>query len=171
MVLRKEILKEHSKSQCSKIVKWVGNDQQRFDELFDLFINEEYRVAQRAAWPVSYAVIAHPSLISKHWKKLIKNLERPGLHNAVKRNSIRLMQDIELPKRFHGEIMDTCFKYLGSPTEPIAVKVFSMTVLNNLSKTYPEIKPELRLLIEDQIPYQTAGFKSRANKILKQFRK
>ena len=168
MNLRTEILKEHSKAQCSKIVNWVGADQKRFDELFNLFLNNEYRVVQRAAWPVSNSVIAHPAFINKHWCKLIRNLEKPDLHNAVKRNGIRLMQDIEIPEKYHGEIMNICFKYLESPTEALAVKVFSMSVLGDLAKKYPEIKSELKLLIEDQLPHQTAGFKSRAKKILKQ---
>jgi len=167
MNLREEILKEHSKAQCAKIVKWVGSDQKRFDELFHLFLHDEYRVVQRAAWPISYCVIACPSLINKHWKKLITYLKKPGLHNAVKRNSVRLMQDLEIPVKFHGEIMDICFRYLESPTEALAVKVFSMTVLSNLAKKYPEIIPELKIIIEDQLPDQTAGFKSRAKKIIK----
>lgn len=168
MDLRIEILKAHSKAQCTKIVNWVGTSQQRFDTLFALFLNEEYRVTQRAAWPVSYCVMANPGLIKKHWQKLISNLRKPGLHSAIKRNSIRLLQDIEIPVKYEGDIMDICFKYLESPNEALAVKVFSMTVLFNLVKKYPEIKPDLKLLIEDQLPHQTAGFKSRGKKILKQ---
>ena len=171
MELKNEILKEHSKAQCTKIVKWVGSNQQRFDELFSLFINDEYRVVQRSAWPVSHCVDAHPKLISKHWNELIGNLKKPNLHNAVKRNSIRLMKDIELPEKYHGDIMDMCFKYLESPTEALAVKVFSMSVIANLAKYYPEIKPELKLIIEDQLPHQSAGFKSRAKHVLKQLEK
>lgn len=166
MNLRQEILKEHSKAQYSKIVKWVGADQKKFDELFHLFLNDEYRVVQRAAWPVSYCVIGHPGLISKHWKQLIKQLQETNVHVAVRRNAVRLMQDIDIPEKYHGEIMDICFRFLESPTEALAVKVFSMTVLHNLSKKYPEIKNELRLIIEEQLPHQTAGFKSRARKIL-----
>ncbi len=169
MNLRQEILKEHSKAQCTRIVQWVGSNQQRFDELFRLFLHNEYQVVQRAAWPLSYCVIAHPSFISKHWKKLLGNLKKPNLHDAVKRNSIRLMQDVNIPEKYHGEVMHICFGYLESPTEPLAVKCFSMTVLANLAKEYPEIKPELKLIIEDQLPHQTAGFKSRAKKLLKEF--
>jgi hypothetical protein len=166
--LRDAILKEHSKVQCTKIVKWVGSSQQRFDELFYLFLNDEYRVVQRAAWPVSYCVDEHPELINKHWEELLQQLKKPNLHNAVKRNSIRLMQDIELPEKYHGEIMDRCFTYLQSAKEPLAVKVFSMSVLGNLAKNYPEIKPELKLIMEDQLPHQSAGFRSRAKYVLKQ---
>ncbi len=168
MKLREEILKEHSKAQCTKIVKWVGSSQLRFDELFHLFLNDEYRVIQRAAWPVSYCVDAYPILISKHWKTLMEHLKKPDLHDAVKRNSIRFMQEIDLPEKHHGAIMDLCFTYLQSPKESLAVKVFSMSVLANLAKYYPEIKPELKLVIEDQLPHQSAGFKSRAKKVLKQ---
>jgi hypothetical protein len=171
MNLREEILKEHSKAQCTKIVNWVGDDQKRFDTLFSLFLDDEYRVVQRAGWPISYCVIAHPLFIQKNWSKLIKNLGRPGLHDAVKRNSIRLMQDIEIPEKYHGEIMNICFQYMGSPTEALAVKVFSMNVLGKLAKKYPEIKNELKILIEDQFPQQTAGFRSRGKKILQQLEK
>ena len=164
--LREQILKEHSKAQCSKIVKWVGASQQRFDELFNLFLNDEYRVVQRAAWPVSYCVIAHPVLISKHWNKLIKNLQKANLHDAVKRNSIRLLQNIDIPKKYQGQLMDICFNYLASPTEAIAVKAFSLSVLSNLSKQYPEIIPEIKLLIEEQLPRQTPALASRAKKFL-----
>ena len=80
MDLRGEILKEHSKAQCDKIVAWVGSSQSRFDELFKLFLNDNYRVTQRAAWPLSYCVRTHPALIKKNFAKLIDNLQKPGLH-------------------------------------------------------------------------------------------
>lgn len=165
--LREEILKEHSKAQCTAIVNWVDTSQQRFDELFKLFLNDEYRVVQRAAWPVSYCVIAHPQFIKKHWAALVKNLQKPNLHNAVKRNSIRLLQDISIPEKYQGSIMDICFNYLQSPTEAVAVKAFSLTVLNNLAKQYPEIIPEVKLILEDQAQCLTAALKVRAREFLK----
>ncbi|MGF2414224.1 hypothetical protein [Ferruginibacter sp.] len=165
--LKEAILKEHSKAQCSNIVQWVGASQQRFDELFNLFLHDEYRVVQRAGWPVSYCVIAHPEFIKKHWAALIKNLQQPNLHNAVKRNSIRLLQDIDIPEKYQGPIMDLCFKYVESPTEAIAVKAFALTVLTNLAKQYPEIIPEIKLIIEDQSPCFTAALKVRAREFLK----
>ncbi len=167
MKLRDQILKEHSKANCDIIVKWVGDSQQRFDELFDLFLNDEYRVVQRAGWPLSYAVSAHPKFIQKHFARLLKNLQKPGLHNAVRRNTTRLLQDVDIPQRFQGQVMDLCFEYINSPTEFVAVKAFALTVLENLSKQYPEIKPELKTIIEDRWDYETAAFRSRAKKILK----
>ena len=166
MDLRGEILKEHSKKQCNKIVEWVDNSQQRFNELFHLFLTDEYRVVQRAAWPVSYCVIGHPDFIKTNFSKLMKNLHKKGVHNAVKRNSIRLLQYVDIPKKYQGEVLETCFKTISSTSEPVAVKAFSLTVLANLAKKYPEILPELKLVIMDQLTHQTAAFAARAKKIL-----
>jgi hypothetical protein len=169
MNIRTALLKEHSKKQCAAIVKWIGSDQKRFDDLFDLFLNDEYRVVQRAAWPLSYCVEAHPDLIKKHFAKLIKNLNKKGIHDSVKRNSIRLLQHVDIPEKFHGKVMDICFSYISSPTEAVAIKAFSITVLQNLAKKYPEIINELKLVIDERWDYETIAFKTRAKKLLKEF--
>lgn len=168
MDLRQAILKEHSKAQTNTIVQWIGNDQKRFDKLFNLFLNDEYRVIQRAAWPISNCVINHPKLIQKHFSKLIKNLHQPNLHTSVKRNTVRLLQEIQIPAKLHGEVMNTCFMYISDPQEKAAVKAFALTVLQNLSRQYPEIRNEIKLVIEERWDHETAAFRSRARKLLKE---
>jgi len=168
MNIKTALLKEHSKKQCNAIVKWVGNDQKRFDELFDLFLHDEYRVVQRAGWPISYCVEKHPELIKKHFAPFIKNLGKKGIHDAVKRNSVRLLQYVSIPEKFHGEVMDICFRYITSPTEAVAVKAFSLTVLQNLARQYPEIINEIKLVIEERWDYETIAFKTRAKKLMKE---
>ena len=166
MKLSEEILKEHSKEQCQKIVLWVGPSQERFDELFQLFLTGEYRVTQRAAWPLTYCVEAHPAFIKKNFTKLISNLQQPNLHDSIKRNTVRLLQYVDIPKKLQGKVMDICFNYAASPKEAVAIKAFSLTVLSNLAKLYPEILPEIKLLIEEKLPHQTAAFKSRAKQFV-----
>jgi hypothetical protein len=166
MDLKAEILKTHSKEQCAKIVKYIGNDQSKFDELMKLFFSGEYRVTQRAAWPMSYCVHDHPKLIAPYFKKIIELLEKPAVHQAVTRNITRLFQHVKVPKKYQGQLMDVCFRFVEDPKTTIAVKAFSLTVLDNMSNEYPEIKPELKLLIEQNWNESTAAFKSRAKKIL-----
>jgi len=166
MKLRDQVLKVHSKANSEAIVKWIGDSQQRFDQLFDLFLHDEYRVVQRSAWSLSCAVIANPKFIQKHFFKLLKNLEKPGIHDSVKRNTIRLLEHISIPERFHGRVMNICFNYISSPGEAVAIKAFSLTVLEQLSKQYPEIRSELKTIIEDRWDCESAAFRSRAKKIL-----
>src|SRR5450432_171027 len=103
MNLEEALLKEHSKKQCDKIVHFIGSSKERFAELMKLFFAGEYRVTQRAAWPMSYCVRNHPQLIQPYFKKLLGNLEKNDLHDALKRNTVRLLQDVEIPKKHHGK--------------------------------------------------------------------
>ncbi len=168
MNLKETILQEHSKKHCDKIVHYIGNNKERFAKLMILFFKGEYRVTQRAAWPMSYCVKNHPELIKPYFKKLLDNLKKKNLHDAVLRNTVRLLQEVEIPKKYHGRLMSICFDFIQSNELPAAVKAFSLSILQKLSQQYTEIVPELKLIIEERWEHETAAFRSRGKKILKQ---
>lgn len=167
MDILKLLTAEHSKQQTDRIVRYIGNDPDRFAVLIDLFFRGEYRITQRAAWPLSYCVRAHPELIQPYFKPLLANLARKDIHIAVIRNTVRLLQDVDIPKRYRGQVMNLCFEFLQTPSTPVAVQAFSLTILQHLSREYPDILPELRVIIEDQWDRATPAFRSRARRILK----
>jgi len=160
--------KEHSKKQTDRIVAYIGADKDRFAVLIGLFFAGEYRITQRAAWPLSYCVRAHPDLITPYFKPLLDKLQRKDVPAAVVRNTVRLLQDVTIPKKYQGRVMNTCFDFIQSPETPIAVKAFSLTILSHLSKGYPDIRGELKLIIEEQWEHATPAFRSRAKKVLAQ---
>ena len=98
MDIQAALLKEHSKRQCSRIVRYIGHDKKKFGILMKLFFSGEYRVTQRSAWPMSYCVEANPSLIIPYYKKLILFLNRKDVHPAVARNILRLLQKVKKKK-------------------------------------------------------------------------
>lgn len=167
MDLRSELLKEHSRKQSEKIAQWIGNDPERFAAFMQLFMEDEYRVVQRAAGVLSVVAEKHYDLAAPHLPAMVKKMSEPGVHVAVKRNVVRILQLVEIPEKLHGDVMNACFNLLADVKETIAVRVFAMTVLANLAGTYPDIKQELRAIIEDELSHQpSAGFKARAKKLL-----
>jgi hypothetical protein len=167
MDLQQAILEEHSKAQTETIVRYVGSDAKRFAELMTLFLGKDKKVVQRSGWPLSYCVERHPDLITPHFKHIIPLLTKPPIHNAVHRNIMRLLQHVAIPKKYHGQVMNACFEFITSNDTEVAIKAFALTVLDGLSKEYPDIKGELKLVIEERWPYETAAFKVRAKKIIK----
>jgi hypothetical protein len=166
-LLRDEILQEHSKVQTQKIADWVGKDEQRFKELLYLFLHDEYRVVQRAAWIVSMVAERHKELVESYLEVIVKRMTDKEVHVAVKRNVVRILQFVTIPASLHGDVMNACFSFFENPAETIGVRCFSMTVLAHLAKQYPEIKQEIKLVIEDALENgASAGFKSRAKKTL-----
>jgi hypothetical protein len=166
MNLKMALLEEHSKKQCNLIVQWIGDHKGRFDELMDLFFTSEYRITQRAAWPMSYCVKNHPKWVQDYFKRLLDLLERKEPHDAVKRNIVRLLQEVKIPKRYQGRLMSICFGFIQSSETAVAIKAFSLTILGNLAAQFPEIIPEIKLIIEERWEIETAAFRSRAKKLI-----
>jgi hypothetical protein len=166
MDLDKILRGEYGKKQCGRIVRYVGDDPDRFATLIRLFFSGEYRICQRAARPLSYCVKDHPRLIRPYFNRLLLQLEKPGIPAAVTRNSIRVLQELDIPVRFHGKVMDICFRFIQSPEIAVAPKAFALTVLQNLTVVYPEILPEIKLIIEARWEQEGPAFRSRARKIL-----
>ncbi len=169
MNIRDELLKEksHSKEKALRISEFACSSPKHFKALMQCFLSNDYRLAQRAARSVSWAAQRHPELIKPYIKDLVAQLPRKDVHDAVIRNSVRILQEVEIPEALHGELMNNCFGFIESPITPAAIKAFSLTTLFNLSKIYPEIKAELRLLIEENWNNETAAFRSRGKHILK----
>lgn len=145
---------------------YIGNDPTRFKALMELFLKGAYRTTQRAGWPLSYCVEAYPDLIKPWYAALLKKLEEPGTHIAVTRNILRMLQCVNIPKRYQGKIMSSCFDFIEAPQTAVAVKAFSLSILQNLVKQYPEIGPELKVIIEEKWDQSPPAFRSRARKLL-----
>lgn len=166
MNIRDALLEVHSKAQAEKIVAYVGENPERFAELMKLMMGPVYRLTQRAAWPVSYCVQRHPELIQPYWGKLAGQLEREDAHVAVRRNVARLLQFVEIPKRYQGRIFDACYNLFADPAQPVAVRVFSMTVAANIAKDKPDLIAELKLIASGNPQAATAGIRSRCRRVL-----
>ena len=157
----------HEKKITSIIVEEVLSTPEKLDELIHILEKGDEEIARRAAWPISYIAEKNPIIFEKHLPILVKILGRDDVHTAIYRNILRALQFVKLSEEYEGEILDRCFCMLNSSKYPIAVKVFSMSVIYNLTKKYPEIKSELKSSIEALMPDASAGVKSRGSRILK----
>lgn len=169
MNIKDQLLKEHSRAAALQIAAYAATSRKRFAELMRCFKAPEYRLAQRAAWSVGLAARQAPKLIAPYMKNLVDVLTQQGVHPAVVRNAIRILQQSHIPEACHGKLMNACFGFVEARDTPAAIKAFSLTTLYNLSKTYPEIKDELQLMINDKWEGETPAFRSRGRKILNAF--
>lgn len=170
MNIKTAILEEHSKAQALKISAYIGQSEKRFAELMECFFDDNWRLNQCSAYVMNFVVEKNPHLFEPYLETAIHNLKAPK-HDAVKRNTLRILQTYEIPEDLQGTVVDLAFDFLASPKEPIAIKVFSMTVIFEIGKKEPDLFYELRILIEDQLPTASSGFKARAKKYLKYINK
>jgi hypothetical protein len=89
------------------------------------------------------------------------------VHDALKRNAVRILQFADIPRGLQGIVANICFELISSPDESIAVRTFSMTVLAKIARKEPELKKELDIAVRQMLPYATPAFRARAKKVLK----
>lgn len=156
-----------SKRTLIQIVDYVIDKESRLKQLVNLLVMGNAAVAGRSSWSLSYCAELRPNWIRPHIGKLIRFMEKGDGIVAARRGVMRTLQFAQIPARFHARALNVCFRLLADPHESIAVKVFAMTVAAGVAKENPELKKELRIVIEDQLPYAGPGFRARARKVLK----
>jgi len=149
MTIRDRLESGHSKTITNQIIRYVGRDKERFNELLDVFFGKDKKLQQRAAWPLGYLAEGNPRLIEPHLKKLIRLLEQQGNHPAVARCILRIFQQYDMPDKYHGELIDLCFKFILNPSTPIAIRAYAITTAAHISVAYPELKREMLLVLDE----------------------
>jgi hypothetical protein len=145
MNIKKSLLKEHSKTLTIKIVRYIGSNSKRYEELIHLFLDQDAVISQRAAWPLSYVSIEQTQLAYNYLDKLIFKFNQPNNHASITRNLLRIFEVLDIPDNYKTAVLNTCINLMLSSDSPIAVKAFSITVVTKICKNYPELITELKL--------------------------
>jgi hypothetical protein len=162
--------KEHSKKQTHRIARIAIESKAGLSELMNLYFGNEKIIAQRAAWVLSVLAKNHPGLLDPYLKKIVLHLRKENLHDAIKRNGIKVLELSVIPKSLKGLVADLCFNFLSNNNEAVAIRCYAMTVLSKICQAEPGLKDELRLVIEAALPYSKSGFRSRAMRTLKELK-
>jgi len=163
--------KERSKKTNIEVAHYIGNSKERFAELIQIIIGKDLEMANRAAWVIPSITYKNiDQLIQPFLKTMIELLNQP-VHDAIKRNVVRILQFTTIPKKLQGITLEYCFQILNNPKEAVAIRVFAMTVLYNLTLQEPDLAHELYDSIELHMEGALPGYKNRGGKILKSLAK
>ncbi len=167
MDFREALEAEHSKAQTLRLTAYIGTSRRRFEELLQIVMGDDPLLAQRGAWAINHCAQAHPEVVQPYLAELLENLKRANLHDAVKRNTMKAVAELEVPDALAGLATDLAFQFLLSPNEAVAVKVYSMALLEKLCRREPALAGELRMVIEQQWPHEKRkAFRSRGRHVL-----
>ena len=167
MNIKNQLSQPLSRQNSINIIDYVGQDLQRFEELLSIFSGPDLRLSGLAAHTLSLFAESSPDLIIPHLPHLIESLfDRPAV--AIKRNVLRIIQTLHIPRDFEGKLYELCLEYLHSANEPIAIRAFSMTILRKIAVNYPDLTKEVMLCIQDVMAHdQSPGIQARGKKELK----
>jgi hypothetical protein len=156
------------KKEAELVAQSIAEDRKHVQQLWEWCISNE-KHSWRATWLMDKVYDVDPNLVRPYIPKMIALI--PELEDESKqRQYLKLISCELLPQDISGEFISRCFDLLINATTAVAVKVHAMQILYNFSFIEPDIKNELALILEEQMEHGTAGFCSRARKLLKKLK-
>jgi hypothetical protein len=158
--LKQQLMAELSRRNIDLVSQWMMEEPESFPLLIDLVLAHNEKASSRAAWVLEKISERVHEPAADYLDRFIKEL--PNITSSSTRRTLsKVLMLHTVPVKYEGEILAYCISMMESAQEPVAVKANCMTIIFNLLPKYPELKNEMFALIEDQIPYNTVGFKSR----------
>lgn len=160
--IEEQLLSELSVRNIEMVVAFCNKNPEAINILLDnVFIGDD-KLSMRSAWALEKLCLQHDKLLQPNIDLLVKQLDKLKT-SSVRRIVSKILMLHSIPEDYEGEVLDFCLSMIENPKEPVAVKANCMTTVFNLLPKYPELKNEIFTIIEDQIPYNSVGFKSRFN--------
>ncbi len=149
------------------IINEALNNSQCLHLLLEIALYSNRPKSWRAAWIVDKINDNNPELIEPYISRMIIQLKKET-GSSKKRQFLKLISLHKMPPEHHSFLLEYCIKCFTSAGEPIAVRVYALQVLYNISEKEPELKSELFSIIQHEIElHSSAGIKSRGIKLAK----
>ncbi len=170
MDFRSQLINFPGGAEREHFIKQFGHSELHFRSLLEIALYDKDPLAWRAAWLLDGSDEQYPGSAAIHISTVVQQLPQLESKGSL-RSMLRLLCRYEIKEEDQGLLIDLCFGYMVSEIYPVAVKVHAMQVIYNHVLLYPELKGELVSVLEDQIANNSVGFKSRANRIIRQLEK
>lgn len=146
----------------------IGNDQEKFDEMMVLALQDVYPLSMRAARVIELCMPRRINLFKSHINKIIRLLPSVKV-DGLKRSFLKIFADspIYMDEELSGQLVDLAFNYLGDQKQAISVRAYSIDILVRFVRIYPEMKPELIAILESMILDASVGLKTKCRKTIK----
>jgi hypothetical protein len=149
MDFKKEILKDPGVNNAKRLAKYIIDHPKESKELVKLIFDQETNISMRSAWILSHVCVKEPDIVKPYLNQFLKYFRGKTPHPGTIRCILNCIEEIDIPEKYCGEIFDFCIGYAKSALMPHAVRAFSITILGNVCEKYPELKPEVDLILNE----------------------
>lgn len=150
-------IKYFSLKRVQKFLKENDKNTKIAKELTKLILSDDPQISMRASWTLQHLSFEKPQLVYPLIPQLIKFLQKENQHTGAIRNVIRIFEELDLPDKYCSPIFDLCLKIAKNATLPHAPRVFAIYTATNICKKYPELKPEVELIISELKTFPQPG--------------
>jgi hypothetical protein len=147
--------------------QWGAQIVQQNLALVDLItlIHAEKKVATRFSWMLGGIVERDPERVRPVIPYLFRQRKEILIHN-FERSLAKFFALAGIPEEIEGEAVEALFQWLMDPKVLLSTRTFAMAALDKLCHKHPELKNELKIVLEELIQHNEGSLEKKARKIL-----
>ena len=160
------------------MARMIRNTPELVDPIIDIAFQYKEQISFKACWAIEFAARQDLRFLDNHLDKFLDGITGVQFDSSVRpmakicellilehyqstaENSPSKLNQLHLEK-----IATACFDWLIGDHK-VAPKAYSITCLYHLGKTFDWIHPELKMVLENDYPKGSAGYKARARQVL-----
>jgi hypothetical protein len=126
---------------------------------------EPHPAGMRFIWMIGGLCDKRPEVIYPAVRDFYEVREKVTFRN-YDRSLAKMFHLAGIPQEMEGEITDQLFKWLMDPLITVTTKEYAMLALLKVVRKHPDIKGELRAVLEDQMERNTPAFRKKVARVL-----
>lgn len=147
MDIREKILEIRTAFDKTAFVDYFNNRPKEFDELMQCIFNlEEYPIKEYASWILIHVSQSGKIELQNYYPQLVDVLFRTD-DQTVLRNVSRSLHQFQVTDYRESEFVDLLISFIQNYENKVALQVYSMYLLAQFIKKYPELKEEIAQII------------------------
>jgi len=149
----------------------IASSSDLYKMLMEIALSDNEPKSWRAAYLIDKINDNHSELLYPFLNEMIDQV-RIEKSESKKRHFLKLISMNEIDQVKQGLMLEFCIETFTSAKSPVAVRVHAMQILFNISEVESALKPEILIIIENEMEnHSSAGILSRGRKLVQKLRK
>jgi len=163
-----DLLVDSSKLMVIHNAKYISDHPEMFEPMLRIALSSDRRKATRALRALFLIVESNPGIAAPYLGDILESAEACK-DESIMFNLLHMFTIVELPEddEYIGRLTNLCLDWIERKVDRVAIKVYAIETLYQISLIYPEFKQELVLIIRKMQDEKSPGIQSRAKRLLK----
>ena len=168
----------HSREKRLQMANLILDNPGLVSHLIDIAYRYDDPISSRACWVLEFTAKEDLRYLDSHLDRFLEGIPKVHLDSSVrpiaKICEYLVLEFYKIPRERNEsklsnshleQISTACFDWLIGE-QKVAAKAYSMTCLYYLGRTFDWIRPELKMVLENNYPSGSAAYKARARHLL-----
>lgn len=163
--IKQRLITQNSGSTRRQLVIEIAHSSVPLNELLPILRSDTGNLGKHFSWVIGGLGESFPQYVAPAVPHLFEMRNQLGFPN-FQRSVAKALMLAGIPESIEGAAADQLFAWLIDPNKEVTTKTYAAKALLPLTQKYPDLRGELRQILEDELPKNSISFQKTARQLL-----